>query len=158
VTRLQRWLDDRLRSDAEAGNAVLEFVVLAVLLLIPLVYVMLAVLRVQGAAYGIADATREAGRAFVAADTSSEAYARACTAATIAMRDQVDDAFDCATQLSISCVGECSPSLSPGDTIRVEIDLPVALPMLPTSVFGNPTAISLTSVHDEVVDEFRSPR
>jgi hypothetical protein len=158
VTRVPRWFGERIQGDAEAGNAVLEFVVLAVLLLIPLVYVMLAVLRVQGAAYGIADATREAGRAFVAADTSSEAYARACTAATIAMRDQVDGTFDCAAQLTISCIGECSSTLSPGDTIRVQIDLPVALPMLPTSVFGNSTAVSLTSVHDEVVDEFRSSR
>jgi hypothetical protein len=34
--------------------------------------------------------------------------------------------------------------------------LPVALPILPASVFGTPTAISLTSVHDEVIDEFRA--
>jgi hypothetical protein len=155
---MPRWLDDRLGGDAEAGNALLEFVILAVLLLVPLVYLMLAVLRVQGAAYGIAEATREAGRAFVSADASSDPYAQACTAATIAMRNQVDDGLDCDSQLRISCVGACSPTPAPGDTIRVEIDLPVALPMLPASVFGTPTAISLTSVHDEVIDEFRARR
>jgi Flp pilus assembly protein TadG len=158
VTSARRWLAGRLGDDAEAGNAVLEFVVLAVLLLVPLVYVMLAVLRVQGAAYGIAEATREAGRAFVSADASSDPYARACTAATIAMRNQASDTFDCASRLSITCLGACSPTPAPGDTIRVEIDLPVALPMLPASVFGNSTAISLTSVHDEVLDEFRARR
>jgi len=156
VTSVRRWLDERFSDDAEAGNALLEFVVLAVLLLVPLVYLILAVLRVQGAAYGIAEATREAGRAFVSADSSSDPYGQACTAATIAMRNQVDDTFDCASQLSVTCVGVCPPTPAPGDTIRVEIDLPVALPMLPTSVFGNSTAISLTSVHDEVVDEFRA--
>jgi len=158
VTLTRRWLGGRLVEDAEAGNAVLEFVVLAVLLLVPLVYLMLAVLRVQGTAYGIAEATREAGRAFVSADASSDPYAQACTAATIAMRNQVTDTFDCRSRLSISCVGACSPTPAPGDTIRVEIDLPVALPMLPASVFGNSTAISLKSVHDEVVDEFRARR
>jgi len=158
VTLTRRWLGGRLVEDAEAGNAVLEFVVLAVLLLVPLVYLMLAVLRVQGTAYGIAEATREAGRAFVSADASSDPYAQACTAATIAMRNQVTDTFDCRSRLSISCVGACSPTPAPGDTIRVEIDLPVALPMLPASMFGNSTAISLKSVHDEVVDEFRARR
>jgi hypothetical protein len=158
VTLTRRWLGRRLGEDAEAGNAVLEFVVLAVLLLVPLVYLMLAVLRVQGTAYGIAEATREAGRAFVSADASSDPYAQACTAATIAMRNQVTDTFDCRSRLSISCVGACSPTSAPGDTIRVEIDVPVALPMLPASVFGNSTAISLKSVHDEVVDEFRARR
>ena len=158
MTRAQGWLARRLPEDAEAGNAVLEFVVLAVLLLVPLVYVILAVLRVQGTAYGIAAATREAGRAFVSADSSSEAYARACTAATIAMRNQVEGAFDCASQLRVTCLGACSSTLSPGDTVRVEIDLQVGLPMLPSSVFGNPTAISLQSTHDEVVDEFRGRR
>lgn len=158
MTRARRWLDRRLVDDRDAGNAVLEFVVLAVLLLVPLVYVILAVLRVQGVAYGIAEATREAGRAYVSADSSSEAAARACTAATVAMRNQVADDFDCTTQLRITCIGGCAPTLAPGDTIRVEIDLPVALPMLPSSLFGNSTAISLQSVHDEVVDEFRATR
>lgn len=158
MTRVRRWLDRRLVDDRDAGNAVLEFVVLAVLLLVPLVYVILAVLRVQGTAYGMAEATREAGRAYVSADSSSAAAARACTAATVAMRNQMSDDFDCASQLRITCVGACGPALSPGDTIRVEIDVPVTLPMLPTSVFGNSTAISLQSVHDEVVDEFRATR
>jgi Flp pilus assembly protein TadG len=158
VTSLRRWFARRLPQESEAGNAVLEFVVLAVLLLVPLVYVILAVLRVQGAAYGIAEATREAGRAYVTADSSSDAVARACTAATVAMRNQVADNFDCATQLRITCIGGCAPALSPGDTIRVEINLPVALPMLPSYVFGNSTAISLQSVHDEIVDQFRATR
>ncbi len=156
MTRVRCWLDQRLQDNREAGNAALEFVVLAVLLLVPLVYVILAVLRVQGAAYGIAEATREAGRAYVSAPSSSDAFARACTAATVAMRNQAGDEFDCASQLRVTCVGACVSALTPGDTIRVEIDLPVALPMLPSSVFGNPTAISLQSVHDEVVDEFRA--
>jgi Flp pilus assembly protein TadG len=163
LSRLPRRLRCRvavLRRRNDDGNAVLEFVVLCAFLMVPLVYILLAVLHVQGCAYGIAEATREAGRAFVTADSSADAYQQACVAATIAMRNQVSDPFDCAAQLKISCLSAdgCAPALTPGDTIRVEIDLSVGLPMLPTSVFGNPTGVSLRSVHDEVVDQFRPAR
>ena len=145
----------------EDGNVVLEFIVLTALLMVPLVYLLLAVFRVQGSAYGVIEATREAGRAFVDAKSTNDAYLQACTAATIAMRNQLPDAFDCSTELKIRCLSDddsCAASLTPGETVRVEIDLSVGLPMLPASVFGQPTAIALHSVHDEVVDEFRSAR
>jgi len=159
MTRIRRRVAVRLHCDDD-GNAVLEFIVLCAFLMVPLVYILLAVMQVQGSAYGIAEATREAGRAFVAADSSADGYQQACVAATIAMRNQVSDAFDCGSQLKISCMSNdgCAPALAPDDTIRVEIDLSVGLPMLPTSVFGTPTAISLKSLHDEVVDQFRPVR
>lgn len=157
--------DDETRPDGgvigpEAGNVVIEFIVMTALLLIPLTYIVLAVFRVQGSAYGVTEAAREAGRAFVEADSSTDAFAQACAAATIAMRNQVSGNFDCAAQLKISCVSApgCAPTLTPGATIRVEIDLSVGLPMLPTSVFGRPATVGLHSVHDEVVDEFRGAR
>ncbi|MGH8890192.1 MAG: pilus assembly protein [Acidothermaceae bacterium] len=143
----------------DGGNVVIEFIVMTALLLIPLTYLVLAVFRVQGSAYGITEAAREAGRAFVEADSSADASQQACAAATIAMRNQVAT-FDCATQLQISCISAtgCAPMLNPGVTIRVEIDLSVGLPLLPTSVFGQPTTVGLHSVHDEVVDQFRGAR
>lgn len=145
--------------DPEAGNAVIEFIVLGVLLMAPLVYVMLAVFTVQASAYGVTEAAREAGRAFVEAKSSADAYEQACLAATLALRNQARGSFDCATELKVSCLsGACAPALTPGDTIRVEIDLPVGLPMLPTSVFGQPTAIALRASHDEVVDRYRGTR
>jgi len=150
-----------LEGGGDEGNVVLEFIVLTVLFMVPLAYLVLAVFRVQGSAYGITEAAREAGRAFVEANSTNDAYLQACTAATIAMRNQLPGSFDCTTELKIRCLSDddsCTASLTPGETVRVEIDLSVGLPMLPTSVFGRPTAIALHSVHDEVVDEFRSPR
>lgn len=148
------------RSQADDGNAVVEFVILVALLMVPLVYLMLAVFRVQGAAYGITEAAREAGRAFVGADSTAAGYRRACTAAEVALQSQFTEAdFDCTRNLSISCpAAGCSPSLQPGQTVRVRIDLAVALPFLPAQVFGHPTGISLHSVHDEIVDSFRQAR
>ena len=144
----------------DAGNAVLEFVVLATFLMVPLIYIIVAVAQVQGSAYGATEATREAGRAFIGAATSADASRQACTAATVALRNEVAASFDCASQLHVSCVSEtpCSAGLLPGETIRVEIDLAVGLPFLPASVFGHSLTVTVRAVHDEVVDPYRTQR
>lgn len=144
----------------DAGNAVLEFVVLATFLMVPLIYVIIAVAQVQGSAYGATEATREAGRAYVGAATSLDGSRQACTAATVALRNEVATPFDCASQLRVSCISEpgCSPGLVPGETIRVEIDLTVDLPFLPSSVFGHSLSVPVHAVHDEIVDPYRTKR
>jgi hypothetical protein len=150
-----------VRSDyGDAGNAVLEFVVLAAFLMVPLIYIIIAVAQVQGTAYGATEATREAGRAYISAATSLDASRQACAAATVALRNAVDTLFDCAGQLHVSCVSDdgCSVGLVPGETIRVEIDLTVGLPFLPSSVFGHSLSVPVRAVHDEVVDPYRTTR
>lgn len=144
----------------DAGNAVLEFVVLATFLMVPLIYIIVAVAQVEGSAYGATEATREAGRAFVGAATSGDAIRQACTAATVALRNEVATPFDCATQLHVTCVSDtqCSAALVPGETVRVEIDLSVGLPFLPTSVFGHSLSVPVHAVHDEIVDPYRANR
>jgi Flp pilus assembly protein TadG len=144
----------------DAGNAVLEFVVLSVFLMVPLIYIIIAVAQVQGSAYGATEATREAGRAFVGAATSSDASRQACTAATLALRNEVATPFDCASHLQVSCVSNpgCTTGLVPGETIRVEIDLTVGLPFLPASVFGHSLGVPVHAVHDEIVDPYRPKR
>jgi len=157
--RIRQHSDVR-RFSGDAGNAVLEFVVLAAFLMIPLVYIIIAVAQVQGSAYGATEATREAGRAYVGAATSVDASRQACTAATVALRNAVDTPFDCASQLHVSCLSDagCSAGLVPGETIRVEVDLTVGLPFLPTSVFGHPLSVTVHAVHDEIVDPYRTTR
>jgi Flp pilus assembly protein TadG len=145
---------------SDAGNAVLEFVVLAMFLMVPLIYIIIAVSQVQGSAYGATEAAREAGRAFIRADSSVDASKQACTAATVALQNAVATPFDCASQLRVSCVSDtaCAIGLVPGETIRVEIDLTVGLPFLPTSVFGHSLSVPVHAVHDEIVDPYRATR
>ena len=147
-----------MRTD-DAGNAVLEFVVLAAFVMVPLIYIIVAVLQVQSAAYGVTEATREAGRAFVEAKSVPDAYRQACAAATVALRNQAAS-LDCATQLKVTCVSQspCIAGLVSGQTVRVEIDLAVGLPFLPATVFGKPLSVPVHGLHDEVVDEFRRRR
>ena len=56
--------------DREEGSAIVEFVFLAVLLLIPLIYLTMMIARVQAGSYAVAHAAREAGRAFVTAESA----------------------------------------------------------------------------------------
>jgi len=139
---------------------VLEFVVLAAFLMVPMIYIIIAVAEVQGSAYGATEATREAGRAYIGAATSLDASRQACTAATVALRNAVATPFECATQLHVSCLSDagCSAALVPGETIRIEIDLTVSLPFLPASVFGHPLSVPVHAVHDEIVDPYRMKR
>ncbi len=157
--RIRQHVDVR-HVGCDAGNAVLEFVVLAAFLMIPLIYIIIAVAQVQGSAYGATEATREAGRAYVGAATSVDASRQACTAAVVALRNAVDAPFDCASQLHVSCVSDdgCLAGLVPGETIRVEIDLTVELPFLPRSVFGHSLSVPVRAVHDEIVDPYRTTR
>jgi hypothetical protein len=147
-------------AEAEDGNAILEFVLLTALFLIPLTYLMLAVFAVQGAAYGVTEAARESGHAFVQADSLDAARAQSCAAAGIALADQGADFTDCASQLQISCVSDepCATQLTPGTMIRAHLERTVALPFLPSSIFGIPLTITVSATHDEVVDQYRAAR
>lgn len=151
MTTPSRWVGSRLSPSHEAGNAVVEFTWLAILLMVPLVYLILAVFSVQRSAYGITQATREAGRAFVSAGTTQDGIANARAAAWLAMRDQGIELGP--NDLRI----ECSPSpcaLSPRTVVHVRIDTAVDLPFLPR-MFGRPL-VPIHARHDTVVDTYRA--
>jgi Flp pilus assembly protein TadG len=72
----------------EEGSALIEFVGLSVLLLLPLVFLLLSVFSVQRAAFAVTQAAREAGRAFATAPSTSVARSRAAYAAQLALTSQ----------------------------------------------------------------------
>ena len=132
------------------GNALVEFVYLAVLLMVPLVYVLLAVFQVQSAAFGVTEAARQAGRAYARATDPATAEATATAAARLALKDQGID-WDGTPEL---CGGE-GCSLAPGATVRTQVRYTVQLPFV-GSIFGKDRAgIPVTGVHTEVVDRFK---
>ncbi|MEI2728484.1 MAG: hypothetical protein V9E85_05195 [Candidatus Nanopelagicales bacterium] len=142
MTRLRR--SDVARDD---GSAVVEFVVLAVMIMVPLVYAAVVVLKVHSATYAAVTAAREAGRAYVTADTTSAASARARSAARIALADHGLPE----PNLSIACVdGTC---LAPGSGIRVEVRTEVPIPFSP---FGDGrSVIPVSAIHQTRVDIYR---
>jgi len=72
----------------DEGSALIEFVGLAVLLLIPLIYLLLSVFSVQRSAFAVTQAAREAGRAYATAPGMSAAATRAAFAARLAQSSQ----------------------------------------------------------------------
>lgn len=140
----------RRRPEGDDGNALVEFVYLAVLLMVPLVYLLLAVFQVQSAAFGVTEAARQAGRAYARADDAEAAQQVATAAARLALRDQ-----GIAWTGSPEFCGGDGCSLEAGSTVRTAVRHTVQLPFV-GSIFGHGRAgIPVTGVHTEVVDRFK---
>ena len=135
------------------GNALVEFVYLAVLVMVPLVYVLLSVFQVQRAAFGVTEATRQAARAFARADTPDDGQARADVAASLAMADQGLRDSDAPT---VSCLG--GGCLVAGTRVRVSLTYRVHLPLVGSLLGDRHGTIPVSSSHVEYVDRFQAPR
>jgi len=143
-----------LRINPEGGNAIVEFVFLAVLLMVPLVYVLLTVFKVQAAAYAVSSAAREAGRVYATSIELDAAGPRAFAAANLVMADS-NITLD-PDDVSITC--SSTPCLQPGSQVNVVLRYQVPLPLVPR-FFANhaPASVKVTSRHLEVVDRYRAP-
>lgn len=136
------------------GAAMVEFVLLAVVLALPLCYLILAVFDVQNAAYGAGASTREAARIFVRAPSTAEGEQRAYQAASIALRDHGVEMQ--AGSLSFSC--SATPCLSPGATVQVTYATTVRLPFLPVIGTEELVKIPISASHIQVVDAYSEVR
>lgn len=140
----------RLMLTQESGSAVLEFVFLAVLVMVPLALGAVVVVKVQAATFGTVTAAREATRAFVTADNPTQAKRRAQAAAKLALADHHLPN----PKVTIKCLnGSC---LSPGSSVRIEITSRVPIPFVPTRS-GKPNGtIPVSAVSESVIDSYRS--
>lgn len=138
----------RLRDDR--GSAVTEFIVVAVLVLVPLGYAVLSIVRVQSASFASTQAVREAGRAFTTANAPFQAHTRAQAAARLALADH---GFDLpADALRVDC--PTGPCLAPGSSATVTLRWTVDLPWFPAG-FGDVAAMPITATHHVPVDAYR---
>lgn len=138
----------------EGGTALIEFVWLAVLLIVPLSYVLIAVFDVQRAAFGVSAASRSAARAFLQSPDVPTAFQRAQRAAAVALADQD---LDGATVL-IVCRPTPADCLQPGSTVRVLVRMTQPLPLTPSALGAPLAAITVDSTHVEPFGTFRSAR
>ena len=140
------------RTRGEDGSAIVEFVVLGVLMMVPLVYLVMSVGRVQAGSYAVTTAAREAGRAFVTAGPGQDPGGRAEAAAGIAFADQ---GVGGTGSLPIAC--SAAPCLTPGARVETRARVTVPLPLIPA--FARevvPLEIPLSASHLSVVDRFRA--
>ena len=152
---MMSWLARRLRrahgtTTTDEGRAIVEFVFLGVLLLLPLVYLVLMAARLQAASFSASLAGREAGRAFVTGSSDGEALARAQSAASLAFEDF---AFTEGAALGVACDG--SPCLRPDGVVTSTATIVVQLPLIPDFVAQHmPAAVTISSTHVASVDRF----
>lgn len=143
----------RLRSGgprAQAGSAIVEFVFLAVLMLVPLFYLVMVLARLQAGAYAVSAASREAGRAYVTAPVAGQAPVRARSAAGLAFADQ---GFGSEGSIQIGCDG--TPCLRPEGRVQVKATLWVPMPLVPAFFAAIvPLQIPVSATHLATVDRF----
>jgi hypothetical protein len=144
----------RRRGD-ESGTALIEFVWLAILLIVPLLYIVLAAFDTQRAAYAASAAARSAGRAFVTAPDQATGYARAQAAVRLAYQDQK---LDTVPQLRISCRPDPRHCLTPGSVVKAELHSTVELPLVPAALGSNTPSIRVDSEHEAPYGTFREAR
>lgn len=150
----------RLRSrltgpHADRGSAVVEFLGVALVLLLPVLYLVLTVGRLQAAAFAVEGASREAARAFVTAPSSDDGARLAAAAVGLALGDQ--GFAPTSDGLTIAC--SSLPCLEPGGEVTAHVRLDVPLPLVPEFVRGVvPLSVPVEAQHVASVDAYAAQR
>jgi len=148
------------------GSAIVEFLCLSLLLLVPLIYLVVALSRIQAGAYGTEFAARESSRGAVVAGVQSlergasldqaivAANRRANTVAALAIEDF---GFDAAHSSRVTFGCDPQPCLAPGSDVVTTVELKVDLPGVPGFVRSwLPLAVTVRSTSASAVDGFAS--
>lgn len=139
----------------DAGSAVVEFLGVALLLLVPTVYLVLVLGRMQAAAFAVDGAAREAVRAFVTADDVEAGGQRATAAVALALADQGLDPATARDGLGLAC--DRPDCLAPGAVVTARVAVDVALPGVPGWLQGVvPLQVPVTASATGAVDEHRA--
>jgi hypothetical protein len=129
-----------------------EFLVIGVGVLVPMVYIVQCATVVHSAALATSQAVREAGRAFSTSPDERSGRQRAVVAAAIAFRDQGLRLPPGSLRLDCSA----GPCLAPGSVIDVNLDWRVPLPWLPDEWSGTGGyRVPISASQRVPVDDFR---
>lgn len=142
----------------DSGTAIIEFIFVAVIVMVPLMYLIVAVASVQRSELAVSQAAREAGRAFATADSPGDAMARARAAMHIALHDQglPDDADLRFVSAAASCTADPAvmPTLTPGTEFTVCVTRHAGVPAVPRFLTGRGiTTVGRYTVH---IDDYRA--
>ena len=123
MRRWNRWAGD------DAGSAALEFIVVGVILLVPLVYLVLALGTVQEQTLGAEAAARHTARAMgQAPDAASAAVRGDAIIAEVVDEYGIDPD---AVQVAVACTPASATCPAPGATVIVPVPTRVSLPFMP---------------------------
>ncbi len=149
------WLRERLA--AERGSALVEFVFIALVVFVPLVYIIAGFSAVQRGVFASTAAAREAGRAIGTAPDPVSGQERALRAAQLAVQDQSVDVTDLRLAYApagagCAVAGSYTPTLVPGEEFSVCVTVTVRIPLLPEFVDANTATGQFVVERDRYVD------
>ncbi len=149
-------LRSRLGGD-QSGSALVEFVFIAVVVFVPLIYIVAGFSAVQRGVFASTAAAREAGRALGTAPDPATGQARAERAAQLAVEDQSVDATDVRLAYApagagCGAAGSYTPTLTPGEEFSVCVTVTVRIPLLPEFVDANTATGQFVVERDRYVD------
>ncbi len=147
----------RRDDDGERGSAIVEFVFIALVVFLPLVYVVAGFSAVQRGVFAANAAAREAGRALGTAPDPVSGQARAEAAVALAVEDQSVAATDVRlayAPVGAGCdaAGSYRPALTPGEEFSVCVTVTVRIPLLPEFVDANTATGQFVVERDRYVD------
>ena len=115
--------------DPERGSAPLEFILVGLLLLVPVIYLIVSLGLIQGQSMGVHAAARHVARVVALSSDAAEARAQA----DLVLRSVVDeyDLDPAAVDLALSCRPQGSACPQSGATLIVTVRARVTLPLVP---------------------------
>jgi hypothetical protein len=130
------------RPRGERGSALVEFVFVALVVFVPLVYLVAGFSAVQRGVFASTEAAREAGRAIGTAPDAVTGQALAERAAQLVVEDQSVDATDVRVAYApqgagCDTAGSYTPTLAPGEVFSVCVTVTVRIPLLPDFIDAN---------------------
>ncbi|MEO9323152.1 hypothetical protein ABFT23_06645 [Nocardioides sp. C4-1] len=139
------------RARDERGSAIVEFVWLGVLLLVPLVYVVVSTFEVQRGAFATTTAARSAARAFALAPDDAAGREAAEVAARQALADQGIDGVD--VDVEVRCqLDDCHSGTA---VITARVDTAVTLPLAPDVLGGGKPSFALDASHTVPIGQYQ---
>jgi Flp pilus assembly protein TadG len=139
---------------ADDGSAVIEFVFVGLVVLLPLLYLIVAVAVVQHSQLVVTTVAREAGRAFATSPDPERAAERVDAAVRIALGEEAGGVTVRFVAPDDACsAAAVTPALAPGAVFTVCVTRRVSLPAVPSVLEGRGiTSVGRYTVH---VDEFQ---
>lgn len=138
----------QLINSRESGSAVVEFVFLGLLLLVPVVYFVLTLSQLQAGSFAVVGAADQAAKVYLSEESVPDAAAGARQAALLVLDDFGFDAA--AAEVQIRCSGTC---LAAGSGVTVEVRLEVGLPLMPSGSGGSAIAVDASAT--QLVERYR---